>query len=62
MEARLYQQELIIEHERKMKDEFKSRQNRLLGLKAERERQRLKFVEDMRVQQLVFVNYNLPLI
>lgn len=37
----------------KAEENFKSRENRLLGFKAERERQRLKFVEEMRVQQLM---------
>lgn len=57
MEATLYQQELITDWKTKAEDDFKSRENRLLGLKAERERQRLKFVEEMRVQQLMLVKF-----
>lgn len=52
-EATLYQQELITDWKIKAEEDFKTRENRLLGLKAERERQRLKFVEEMRVQQLM---------
>ncbi|XP_037039354.1 cilia- and flagella-associated protein 53-like [Bradysia coprophila] len=52
-EATLYEQELVDNHRNKTEENFKSRENRLLGLKSERERQRLKFVEEMRVQRLI---------
>lgn len=53
MEDTLYQQELINDCKTKAEEDFKSRESRLLGLKAERERQRLKFVEEMKVQRLM---------
>lgn len=57
MEQTLYLQELMNDCKTKAEDDFKSRENRLLGLQAERERQRLKFVEEMRVQQLMLVYF-----
>lgn len=56
-EATLYQQELINDCKIKTEEAFASRENRLFGLKAERERQRQKFVEEMRVQQLMLVHF-----
>lgn len=55
MEEELYRQELIHDSKIKAEEAFKSRENRLMGLKAERERHRQKFVEEMRVQQLLLV-------
>lgn len=55
MEDTLYQQELINDWKTKTEENLKTRENRLLGLRAERERQRIKFVEEMRVKQLMLV-------
>lgn len=59
IEAKLYQQELTNDFKTKVDEELKSREQRLLGLKAERERHRLKFVEEMKVHQLMFVEIKL---
>ncbi|KAJ6632607.1 hypothetical protein Bhyg_16213, partial [Pseudolycoriella hygida] len=53
LENKCYEEEIIEQNKVQAEEDFKSRENRLLGLKAERERQRLKFVEEMRVQQLI---------
>lgn len=55
MEATIYQQELTNDFKTKIEEDFKARERRLLGLKAERERQRLKFVEEKKVQRLMLV-------
>lgn len=55
MEDTFYRQELNNDFKTKTEEQFEARESRLFGLKAERERQRLKFVEQMRIRQMMLV-------